>query len=682
MKKRIGLLASVLFLCFCATLGAQEFSLQATPGVSIPIGSSTTDLYRIGGGLELTGAYSLPFAPWLAARASLDYSMIPTLAETNLSMLTLSAGAGVSLNVISKLSLQAAAGAGYGLGFYEGSSGGSLYVSAEAGAAYSLTPTVALGLGAAYRHYFSQPTPFYQGLRVNLGSTFKLGGSGRKARIQIYEIQFDPIFPVFYKHYDDHPLGGAVIQNGESGAIENVTVSLFVKQYMDKPKECAVIEELKAGEEQRIPLYALFTDQVLTVTEGTKVTADVQIRYTYAGQEQTAEASQTLRLYDRNAMTWDDDRKAAAFITAKDPDILQFSKNVAGTVRRMGSQTMNLNFRTALGIFESLKLYGVNYVIDPQTPYAEFSEDKFAVDYLQFPRQTLAYKAGDCDDLSILNCALLESIGIETAFITVPGHILIAFSLGIDPEEAKKQFKSPEDLIFAQDEAWVPLEITMVQDGFLEAWREGAKVWREGKQSDTAAFFPVHDAWKEYEPVGLQGEAGFEAPSVSLLTERYTETLNTFIQRQIGEQVAVLKQEIQKQQDAPRLVNKLGILYGRYGLMEKAVAEFERAAGRNYAPAIINLGNVAFLEKDYLAALDHYERAEDLAPRNPLVLLGLARAHFELENFGLVKRSYSAIQDLDPALAEKFAYLISGDKDSARAASTAVKQSVVWDEEQ
>ncbi|MCK4542225.1 MAG: transglutaminase domain-containing protein [Spirochaetales bacterium] len=75
-----------------------------------------------------------------------------------------------------------------------------------------------------------------------------------------------------------------------------------------------------------------------------------------------------------------------------------------------------------------LGLYGLNYVVDPRTPYTELSQQREWIDFIQFPRQTLEYRAGDCDDLSILYCALLESVGIETAFITVPGHILMAFS--------------------------------------------------------------------------------------------------------------------------------------------------------------------------------------------------------------------------------------------------------------
>ena len=55
--------------------------------------------------------------------------------------------------------------------------------------------------------------------------------------------------------------------------------------------------------------------------------------------------------------------------------------------------------------------------------------DKNAVDFLQFPRQTLVYGAGDCDDISILYNSLLESVGIRTAFITIPGHKLVEWQI-------------------------------------------------------------------------------------------------------------------------------------------------------------------------------------------------------------------------------------------------------------
>ncbi|MFW6293995.1 MAG: hypothetical protein ACOC7V_16970, partial [Spirochaetota bacterium] len=71
---------------------------------------------------------------------------------------------------------------------------------------------------------------------------------------------------------------------------------------------------------------------------------------------------------------------------------------------------------------------------------ATASEDRGAVDFLQFPRQTLTYSSGDCDDLTALYIALLESVGVDTAFITVPGHIYAAFAVETSPEEARREF--------------------------------------------------------------------------------------------------------------------------------------------------------------------------------------------------------------------------------------------------
>ncbi len=130
-------------------------------------------------------------------------------------------------------------------------------------------------------------------------------------------------------------------------------------------------------------------------------------------------------------MTWDDDRKAAAFVTSTDPDVLLFAKNTASDAgSKANPPAINATFRIAMALFQAMNLQGVSYVTDPTTPYESSSKNKTALDFLQFPMQTLAYRAGDCDDLSILYAALLEAAGIRTAFITVPGHIYVAFDLG------------------------------------------------------------------------------------------------------------------------------------------------------------------------------------------------------------------------------------------------------------
>ena len=168
---------------------------------------------------------------------------------------------------------------------------------------------------------------------------------------------------------------------------------------------------------------------------------------------------------------------------------------------------------------------------------------ELAVDFLQFPKQTLEYRAGDCDDLSILYNALLESVGIKTAFITIPGHIFSAFSLDMTDEEAKKQFENEADFIFIDGNAWMPVEITVIEDGFLKAWQIGAKEWRESSEQGKASFYSTEDAWAVYEPVGLFGTADISLPSSDHVVEEYIEEVNRLISREIFSREQKLKNE-------------------------------------------------------------------------------------------------------------------------------------------
>ncbi|HEB10261.1 MAG TPA: hypothetical protein ENI06_03495 [Spirochaetales bacterium] len=113
------------------------------------------------------------------------------------------------------------------------------------------------------------------------------------------------------------------------------------------------------------------------------------LEYKLKGKSYANEYIETLRMYDRNSPAWDDDRKAVAFVTAKDPMVLEFAKNVAGWTKGKSGRAVNANLSMAMALHEALRLYGMTYVIDPTTPFAEFSKDKLAVDFLQFPRQTL-----------------------------------------------------------------------------------------------------------------------------------------------------------------------------------------------------------------------------------------------------------------------------------------------------
>ena len=699
------LIIALFILSATMTLYAENFqpagfSLNLTPAALLPV-SQYSDFYTTGFGVGLSAEYRFKKAPLFFLSGNAGYSQPPIANDNSSLMLTsVGVGGGISYEFARRFSVRGFLNGG---GYYgqvlnptdiDGEkSAYNPYVTAGAGFYYYISKGISVGTQVSYNMYYGA----YDAIGIALGTAIHFGGFKKKSKVdqmmltplsgdhvELINIEFDEVFPVFFKYYDDHPIGTASIHNRESGEITDIRVNLFVKQYMDSPKECAVLETLGKGEEQTLELSALFNEGVLEITEGTKVAADITVDYKYKGQQYRHTKVETLSLYDRNATRWDDDRKAAAFVTAKDPVVLKFSKSTAGIVNESGMKAVNENLRMAMAMHEALSLFGMSYVVDPTTPYAEFSQKTTAVDYLQFPKQSLEYKAGDCDDLSILYCALLESVGVETAFITTPGHIHMAFSINMSPEAARSTFLRDDDLIFYDDKSWIPVEITTIGTGFLKAWDDGAKLWREASMRDKAGFYPIREAWIVYNPVGLPGEGeGLTYPHEDKVAQIYKLEMGKFIDQEIYPQVVKLQGDIDASGGSIRLINKLGVLYARYGLIDKAEREFNKVLAKNssYVPTLLNMGNVQYLNGNLDEAIQFYNRAVKKEPDNAKAVLCVARVNHDMENYGTVKKQFDTLKKLDPDLAAQFAYLEMRGDDLARASEAArIKEVMVWDE--
>ena len=673
------------------------FSINAAPRMIFPVGDSV-DYFNFGYGGSLSLDYAPEFLPLLFGRVQFEYEYMPIVTSDGFSMITASAGPGIRYRPVENLALSAWGTAGYFFGSItdgSGTPGGNLSLSGGVSAVYDITEAFSIGLSGDFTSRFS----LMNGLGVTLSTVihpegFKTAGSipveqmeslipGASGRgLDVQRVDFKQVFPVLFKYYDDHPIGRVSLLNNENIPITDVSVEFHVNRYMDNPKQSPLIEKIEAGQSADIDIYALFSDSVLEITEGTKVSSTIVLRYKQGFLEEARKYTVSMDIYDRNALTWDDDRKAAAFVTAKDTAVLQYAKTVSGWVKELSPSAIDRNLSIAMGIHNGLKQSGINYQVDPKTPFTEFSTDSLSVDFLQFPRQTLSYTSGDCDDLSILYSSLLESVGIESAFITVPGHIFCAFALKMNPNEAKRAFLKPEDLIITDDRVWVPVEVTLVQDDFLTAWAEGAKQWREYADSGKARIFPMHESWDIYQPVGLIGDAAVVMPKKPAVAEAFTAELNRFIEREIYPRVERFKEQISRSNGSSKYINRLGVLYAQFGLNDKAEAEFSRVLDREeYVPALINMGNLRYLQQDIKGALEYYSRAQSMEPENPTVLVAIARTNHELEDYSTVKESYEQLKIIDPELAEKFAYLELRDDEAARASNAAEqKEIVLWNE--
>jgi hypothetical protein len=683
--------------------GAQKptslLSLSVTPNFSIPMGGDSS-FFGVGGGALLAADYRLPFFSLLFLGGDLGYSLVPLTTVTSLSLPQAALEAGICLDLAPTLSARAHGWLGYAYGLLNNAAGtgGTPFVATGADIGWRFVPTLSLDLGFAYRYYFD----LYNDIALTLGMSYHVPRSAAQAfreqnqpqpkptplesppALVIKELSLGNIFPILHAYYDTSPLGHLVLVNTGDTPMTDVTVSFLVHQFMDDPKQSPTVAELKPHQEQSIDIFALFKNTIFEVKQSTKVPAEISVSYSCNGKVETLSRVETVRVLDRNALTWDDTSKAAAFVMPKEPAVLVLSNQINSFVSPVMNKAVDENLQTAMAIHDALRIYGIRYVSPPLTSYASVSQNTAAIDSVKFPLETIEYRSGDCSDLSILYCSLLESVQIETAFITIPGHIFMAFAMQGNEAVVRKAFPQTDQFIFRDGKAWVPIEVTERDGTFLAAWSLGVREWRENLSNKQADFYPVREAWNKFEPVNFPGIGNQPPlPDQGQIVKSFSAELEAFISQQIADQEQTLLGAVQKSGGSPASVNTLGVLYARYGLADKAEAQFTAALkGGEYLPALLNLGNLRFLKNDMEGALSFYTRAEKLAPHAPSVLLTLARANHELQNYGTAAKAYEELKSLSPELAEQFAYLKLQGEEATRAAEVAdVKNVVIWEEE-
>ena len=471
--RRKGILFS-LAMCLCVIAGASAHGQAQTPSWwwafspagEVPLGLNSV-YYSFGGGLGMSAEYHNPSLGGLALLLGLDFAYVPVSVSGVGGLIVAAPSVGAAFQVpvplFRGLSARVFSNLGYSyVGFYEHVASPYLwygmdpFAEAGAGISYALNPTLSLRLNASYVYFYQ----LYGAVSIAAGAAFTPSHAEqagpvlpeRPKYLDFSRASIGSVFPVFHAFYDEHALGSVKVQNTGSRPISDIRITFLIKQYMDGPKECARIATLGPGESREVPLFALLNTSILGVTEATKATAEIDASYRDAdGSPQQGDTTASVTVYDRNAMSWDDDRKAAAFVSPKDPWVLSVSNNVTSMVKDLRNPGVDRNIQTAIAFHDALRVYGLAYSPNPSTPYSYTSAHPEIVDFLKFPRQTLSYRAGDCSDLSILYVSLFESVGIQTAFITVPGHIFMAISLDMTPEQAKARLPDSDGLIFKND---------------------------------------------------------------------------------------------------------------------------------------------------------------------------------------------------------------------------------------
>lgn len=515
----------------------------------------------------------------------------------------------------------------------------------------------------------------FTGERLNAAGTFvpaiRVGQD-----LVIRELEIDGIFPTLHARYTRDAFGRFTLQNAGTGIVSDVAITIAVDGLTSGLTRVDVPTSLAAGRSVAVLLSAPISQQVLESATGGSTELRLEVSYRRGNRSHRQTIVRQMRVLNRNAIQWNDDRKIGAFMSTAHPSVLAWSAEVATASDAVTTPVLTRNLLYAMRLYESLRLAGIEYVIDPNTAFELVSQESRIVDFVRFPWETLAHGAGDCDDLSVLYATLLESVGVPTAFITTPGHIFMAFDTGIAVERVGELFSSSEALIVRDGRVWIPIETTILAEGFTRAWQVGALQWRGALEADNGGFFTTAAAWSEYAPVAIDPVAreatahripGANGVGAALLTE-----LDAFRGIELAPKLRRLSQS--RQPSSPAVRNRIGVLYAIYGQLEQATEQFELAltAEAAYVPALINQANVLALRGEHSGAQGYLERARSIDPENARVLLGLALSYWENGDRDRARSTYEAAARQSPALARRFPlFADTGNAGSGRASAQA-----------
>ena len=403
-----------------------------------------------------------------------------------------------------------------------------------------------------------------------------------------------------------------------------------------------------------IDIKATFNNRILDVDEDTGVQVEVKLIYMRDGQKDDITLTQPMTIYGKNAIVWSDSAMIGSFVTPKDDTLRDYVRQVVNEFQP-DPGPLNDKLVSAMAYFSSLTALGTNYIIDPNTPFTELRKDQ--IDYVQFPRETLRLKSGDCDDLSVLISAGLENLGIRTAFVEIPGHLFLMFDSGISTDDAGLISQDDSLMAFRDGKVWIPLEATMINSSFIEAWAEGARKYQQALAANELGIIDLNEAWKEYQPVTLR-KASY---SVTLPEEKRTRSLVQQAQKVLLSQSIdrlVMPYQAMVTNNPKNIAARLqiAILYARFGLYEDAEIAFEaldELAPKNSAVQT-NQGNLYFLQEDYQRAIENYSRAANLDSEDGGILINLSMAQYKTGRLKQAGSSFQLATQLNPVLKQEY----------------------------
>lgn len=277
------------------------------------------------------------------------------------------------------------------------------------------------------------------------------------------------IYPTFYDKYIEQPFAfGTVVNITDKpvSVIPSVKIEGITDDKIQSPPQT-----LQPGDTVKVPFYLIIPDKYV-IDKASLSYADFYV--TASSSEPDAQLQKAALINSMNS--WDGNVANLRYFIMRDMD---FSMNYAKSVLS--------NNKSALDTIPSelSSFYKSEIILNDFVKKLVYTSDPRATaEYVQFPKQTIELKGGDCDDLSVAYSSLLESVGIQTALVDYKEdgeirHVNVLLNTKLSPSQAKLITNNDSKYFIRKneqesDEVWIPIETTSLTD-FEDAWNIGVE---------------------------------------------------------------------------------------------------------------------------------------------------------------------------------------------------------------
>lgn len=342
-------------------------------------------------------------------------------------------------------------------------------------------------------------------------ATASIGSGTPSTRPNMHiEVDVRPIFSSLFHSYREDGIGEIRVENRGKERVADLHLWVDVtgkgKRLLAEAMRFDV-PELSPSQKWKTTLRPVLTGE--TVTDRS-LHATILARLEL-GSDEIVSVDRAVMVHDYHAFSWERPERVTVFVDSNDAAVRAFAD--AAWAHQPESTDRGFppaNVTRAVTLLTALASHGVRYKPDAETPVSVSKEWK-ARDRVNFPGETLLRGTGDCDDLVVLCCSLLETAGVPGAVVVGADHVLLMLDTGLPApgdgespgEGGRATLFSPDSVVARGGRIWLPIEATELarKDGtFASAW--GAAWSRiEAIEAGRMNVVEVREGWKRYKPL-------------------------------------------------------------------------------------------------------------------------------------------------------------------------------------